>query len=162
MLASVATGLIVWAFSLLTGLELAAAWGVITFALNYIPFIGPLIAAAPPALFALVQTGSWEMAVFVLATLAIIQFFIGSYLEPLFTGKALSISSFSWCSWCSSGASSGVPGTFIGVPIAIAVLTVYEQFAGSRWIAVLLSGRAAHEKPDDAQEARSAEDGAAD
>lgn len=146
--ASIATGLIVWVFALLVGLELAAAWGVITFALNYIPFIGPLIATALPSLFALVQTGSWEMAVFVLATLTIVQFLIGSYFEPLFTGKALSISSFVvvfavffWSFiW-------GLPGTFIGVPIAIAFLTICEQFPSSRWIAILLSGRASDETP---------------
>ncbi len=150
--ASIATGLIVWIFAHLVGLELASAWGVITFALNYIPFVGPLIATALPSLFALVQSGSWEMAVFVLATLTIVQFLIGSYFEPIFTGKALSISSFFvvfavffWSFiW-------GLPGTFIGVPIAIAFLTVCEQFPGSRWIAVLLSGRAANERPGEAE-----------
>jgi AI-2 transport protein TqsA len=35
---SALTGLAVWAFALATGLELAAAWGIIAFALNYIPF----------------------------------------------------------------------------------------------------------------------------
>ena len=146
--ASIATGLIVWIFALLVGLELAAAWGVITFAFNYVPFIGPLIATALPSLFALVQTGSWEMAVFVLATLTILQFLIGSYFEPLFTGKALSISSFfvvfAVFFW---GFLWGLPGTFIGVPIAIAALTICEQFPDSRWIAELLSGRASEEKP---------------
>ena len=41
---SVLTGIAVWAFALLTGLELAAAWGIIAFALNYIPFLGPFVA----------------------------------------------------------------------------------------------------------------------
>jgi predicted PurR-regulated permease PerM len=146
--ASIVTGLIVWVFALIVGLELAAAWGVITFALNYIPFIGPLVATALPSLFALVQTGSWELAVFVLATLTVVQFLIGSYFEPLFTAKALSISSFfvvfAVFFW---GFIWGVPGTFIGVPIAIAFLTICEQYPSSRWIAALLSGRAPDEKP---------------
>ena len=37
----------------------------------------------------------------------------------------------------------GIPGAFIGVPVLIATLTLCEQFAGSRWVAELLSGRAA-------------------
>jgi predicted PurR-regulated permease PerM len=147
--ASIATGLIVWLFALIVGIELAAAWGVITFALNYIPFIGPLIATALPTLFALVQTGSWELAGFVLVTLTVVQFLIGSYFEPLFTAKALAISSFfvvfAVFFW---GFIWGVPGTFIGVPIAIAFLTICEQYPATRWIAVLLSGRAPDEKPD--------------
>ncbi len=150
--ASILTGLIVWIFSLLVGLELATAWGVITFALNYIPFIGPLIATALPSLFALVQRGSWELAAFILATLTVVQFLIGSYFEPLFTAKTLSISSFfvvfAVFFW---GFIWGLPGTFIGVPIAIAVLTICEQFPASRWIAVLLSGRAPDEKPGSAE-----------
>ena len=35
--ASVLTGLAVWAFALVAGLELASAWGAIAFVLNYIP-----------------------------------------------------------------------------------------------------------------------------
>ena len=62
---SVLTGLVVWAFALLAGLELATAWGLIAFVLNYIPFIGPLVATVFPTLFALVQLGSWQLAAIV-------------------------------------------------------------------------------------------------
>jgi len=141
--ASLVTGLVIWGFSLLIGLELAAAWGVIGFALNYIPFVGPLVATALPALFALAQTGSWELAAIVLMTLSVAQFLIGSYLEPLLAGKNLAISPFfvlfSVFFW---GFVWGLPGTFIGVPIAIAVLTLCAHYPESRGIAVLLSGKA--------------------
>jgi predicted PurR-regulated permease PerM len=142
-LASTLTGVLVWSLSLVVGLELAAAWGIISFALNYIPFIGPLIATILPALFAFIQTGSWEMPAIVLTALTLIQFLIGSYLEPLFTAKTLAISSFvvvfAVFFW---GFIWGLPGTFIGVPIVIACLTICEQFPSSRWIAALLSGQA--------------------
>ena len=42
-LVSVATGLVVWAFAKVMGLELAAEWGAIALVLNYIPFLGPLV-----------------------------------------------------------------------------------------------------------------------
>ena len=45
---SVMTGLLVWAFASVAGLQLAAEWGVIAFALNYIPFIGPFVATVFP------------------------------------------------------------------------------------------------------------------
>ena len=41
---SVLTGAVIWGVTLLAGLELATAWGVIAFVLNYIPFLGPLVA----------------------------------------------------------------------------------------------------------------------
>ena len=139
---SVLTGLVVWAFALLAGLELATAWGVIAFVLNYIPFIGPLVATVFPTLFALVQFGSWQLAAIVFLGLNVIQFLIGSYLEPRIAGAALSVSPFLvlfavffWAFlW-------GLPGAFIGVPIVIAALTLCEQRESTRWIATLLSGR---------------------
>jgi AI-2 transport protein TqsA len=139
---SVLTGLVVWAFALLAGLELATAWGVIAFVLNYIPFIGPLVATVFPTLFALVQFGSWQLAAIVFLGLNVIQFLIGSYLEPRIAGASLRVSPFLvlfavffWAFlW-------GLPGAFIGVPIVIACLTLCEQRESTRWIAALLSGR---------------------
>jgi AI-2 transport protein TqsA len=139
---SVLTGIVVWCFALLAGIELATAWGVIAFVLNYIPFIGPLVATVFPTLFALVQFESWQLAIAVFACLNLIQFLIGSYLEPRMAGAALSISpfivllavffwSFLW----------GVAGAFIGVPIVIAILAVCDEHEETRWIALLLSGR---------------------
>jgi len=139
---SVLTGLVVWAFALLAGLELATAWGLIALVLNYIPFIGPLVATVFPTLFALVQFGSWQLAAIVFVGLNVIQFLIGSYLEPRIVGAALSLSPFLvlfavffWAFlW-------GLSGAFIGVPIVIACLTLCEQRESTRWIAALLSGR---------------------
>ena len=139
---SVLTGLVMWVFALLAGLELATAWGVIAFVLNYIPFIGPLVATVFPTLFAIAQFESWELAVIVFVCLNLIQFLIGSYFEPRFAGAALSISPFLmlfavffWAFlW-------GIPGAFIGVPIVIAVLAFCEEHESTRWMATLLSGR---------------------
>ena len=139
---SLLTGVVVWSFALVAGIELATAWGVIAFVLNYIPFIGPLIATVFPTLFVLVQSGSWEACFVVFAILNFIQFFIGSYLEPRIAGAALSMSpfivllavffwSFLW----------GIAGAFIGLPIMIAFLTICEKHETTKWIALLLSGR---------------------
>ena len=54
-LMSMVTGILVWGFISLCGLPLAQEWGVIAFALNYIPFIGPLVATVLPTLFAVAQ-----------------------------------------------------------------------------------------------------------
>ena len=138
---SIFTGVVVWSFALVAGIELATAWGVIAFVFNYIPFIGPFIATIFPTLFALVQSGSWELSFAVFACLNFIQFFTGSYLEPRIAGAALSISpfvvlfavffwSFLW----------GISGAFIGAPIAIAILAICAKHESTQWIALLLSG----------------------
>jgi predicted PurR-regulated permease PerM len=131
---------VTFCFVFFVGLDLAVAWGVITFVLNYIPFLGPLVAVVLTTLFAAAQFESWQTAVIVLAGLSVIQFAIGSYIEPLIAGATLAISPFLvlfavffWTLlW-------GIPGAFIGVPLTIALLTIAEQHASSRWIATLLS-----------------------
>jgi predicted PurR-regulated permease PerM len=138
---SVMTGVLVWAFAKLAGLELAAEWGVIAFVLNYIPFIGPFIATLLPTLFAVAQFASWQAPLVVFACLNVIQFIVGSYIEPRVAGMALAMSPFVvlfavffWAFiW-------GLFGAFIGVPITIALLTFCAQHPSSRWVADLLGG----------------------
>jgi AI-2 transport protein TqsA len=139
-IASVVTGAVVWVIALVVGLDNPAAWAAIAFTLNYIPFLGPLIATILPTLFALAQFGSFEIAFVVLACLTVVQFVIGSYLEPVLTGSTLSMSPFAvmfvvflWSLlW-------GLTGAFIGVPILVAMLTVCRRLPSMRWFTVLLS-----------------------
>jgi predicted PurR-regulated permease PerM len=146
--ASVVTGLAVFVFTLSFGLELAVAWGIISFVLNYIPYLGSLIAVVLPVIFATAQFESWQMVAIIFAGLYLIQFLIGSYLEPMLAGSALAISPsvmllafFFWdLLW-------GVPGAFIGLPVTIALFTIWEQNPSTRWIAKLLSTSGAAELP---------------
>jgi AI-2 transport protein TqsA len=135
---SVITGLLVWGFATLVGLPLAAEWGFIAFSLNYIPFLGPLVATVFPTLFAMTQFESWRAVIVVFACLNLIQFIVGSYVEPRVTGTTLSISPttvlFSVFFWSYVW---GVFGAFIGVPIAIAFLTFCAQHPSSLWLAEL-------------------------
>jgi len=138
---SAITGLLVGVFAWITGLPFALEWGAIAFALNYIPFIGPFIATLFPTLLAMTQFESWQAVLAVFVCLNIIQFVVGSYIEPRVAGSMLSISPlvvlfaiFFWTfQW-------GLFGTFIGVPIALAILTFCAQHPSSRWIAELLGG----------------------
>jgi predicted PurR-regulated permease PerM len=139
---SVLTGLAVWAFAAAMGLELAAEWGAIALVLNYIPFIGPLVATLFPTIFAVLQFGTWDVAITVFAALQVIQFLGGSYIEPRLTGAQLAVSPFMVLVAVFLGSYLwGIPGAFIGVPVLIAALTVCEEFPQSRWVADLLSGR---------------------
>ena len=146
---SVLTGLAVWAWALFSGLELAPAWGIIAFVVNYIPFIGSFIATLLPSLFAVAQFGTLNDSLFVFLGMFAIQFAIGNYLEPLVAGAALSISplavvfavfffGFLW----------GIPGAFLGVPILIAILMLCAHYPSTKWISTLLSGTPKSREPD--------------
>jgi predicted PurR-regulated permease PerM len=136
---SLVTGVLVWALASSFGLQLATEWGILAFALNYIPFIGPFVATVFPTLYALAQFESWQAALAIFVCLNIIQFVIGSYIEPRVAGSMLAISPFlvlfSVFLWTYVW---GLFGAFIGVPIAIAVLTLCAQHPSSRWVAEVL------------------------
>ncbi|WP_292533496.1 AI-2E family transporter [Methylocystis sp.] len=140
-IASIATGLAVWGFVQFMELEMAGAWGVLAFALNFLPYIGSLLITALLPLFAFVQFGSFETPLFVFLGVLVIRFIIGGYLEPVFSGSALSISPpivlFSIVLWTFLW---GALGAFLGVPLSIATLTILEQFPSTRWVAAILSG----------------------
>jgi AI-2 transport protein TqsA len=138
---SAMTGLLVGAFAWITGLQFAAEWGVIAFVLNYIPFVGPFIATLFPTLLAMTQFGSWQAVLGAFICLNIIQFVVGSYVEPRVSGSVLSISPivvlfaiFFWTFlW-------GIFGTFIGVPITLAILTFCGEHPATQWVTDLLGG----------------------
>ena len=129
-----------WAFTAVYGLELHREWGVIAFVLNFIPFIGSFIATLLPTLFGAAQFESLSAAVVVFIGLNLLQFVIGSYIEPRVAGTAVSVSPFmvlfAVFFW---GMLWGIAGAFIGVPILIALATVCARHPLSRPIAVLLS-----------------------
>jgi predicted PurR-regulated permease PerM len=139
-LASVLTGLAVFGFTLSMGLDLAIAWGVISFVVNYIPYIGPLIAVVLPVIFASVQFDSWEMLPIIFGGLYLIQFLIGNYVEPVIAGRALAVSPFvmlvAFFFWAFLW---GIPGAFIGIPVTLALLTICEESSSFRWLARLLA-----------------------
>jgi predicted PurR-regulated permease PerM len=138
---SAVTGLLVGMFAWITGLPFAAESGVIAFVLNYIPYIGPFIATLFPTLFSMTHFHSWLAVLGIFVGLNLIQFVVGNYAEPRAAGSSLSVSPtlvlfaiFFWTFlW-------GLFGTFIGVPIVLAILSFCDQHPSSRWIADLLGG----------------------
>ena len=89
------------------------------------------------------QFESWPAVFGTFACLNVIQFVVGSYIEPRVAGASVSISPFVvlfaiflWTFiW-------GLFGTFIGVPIMLAILTFCGEHPSTRWIAELLGGPA--------------------
>ena len=138
---SVLTGLGFWAFAAAFGLDLTREWGVLAFVLNFLPFIGSFVATLLPTLFAAAQFESLSSGLFVFIGLNLVQFLIGSYIEPRLAGRAVSISPFmvlfAVFFW---GLLWGVAGAFIGVPILIALVTLCARHPAAGPIAALLSG----------------------
>ncbi len=88
---SLITGLVVWGMLVLLDVRFAFMWGLLAFALNYIPNIGSVLAAIPPILQVLVFGGLYE-ALVVLAGYLIVNLVFGNILEPRIMGRGLGLS----------------------------------------------------------------------
>jgi predicted PurR-regulated permease PerM len=135
MLVGVATGL---AF-LWIGVEHAAVWGVLAFALSFIPYLGSVVAIGGSALMGFVQFGSLEMALLIGGVVLIIYGIEGGLLTPWLTSRAgrmnpvvvfAGVLTWGWI-W-------GLWGLFLGVPILMAIKTVCDRVDDLKAVGELL------------------------
>jgi AI-2 transport protein TqsA len=137
---SAATGVTAGAWTALLGVDFALLWGLTAFLLNYIPNLGSIMAAIPPALLALVQFGPFGAVLVLLGYLAINTLF-GNVVEPYLLGRRLGLSPVvvlvSVLTW---GWLWGVSGMLLSVPIMMAVKIGCESSPELQWVAHVLGG----------------------
>ncbi|SIT78030.1 AI-2E family transporter [Pontibaca methylaminivorans] len=121
-------------------LEFAETWAVLTFALNFIPAIGSIIAVLLPALAALVQFDTLGPFLVVLLGTGIVQFSIGNFLDPALIGRSLNLSTLmvilALTFWAGIW---GIIGAFLSVPLTVCLLIVFSNIPAARPIAILMS-----------------------
>ena len=139
---SILTGLFIWIWLWIVGVDYAVLWGLIAFLLNYIPNIGSIIAAAPTMLLALVQLGAGGM-LWAGAGYLIVNMVMGNIVEPKVMGKGLGLSTLvvflSLIIW---GFIFGSVGMFLSVPLTMTIKIMLEQNKSTQWIAILLGTEA--------------------
>ncbi|HAT7503732.1 AI-2E family transporter [Citrobacter braakii] len=136
---SIVTGLVAWGMLAALDVRFAFVWGLLAFALNYIPNIGSVLAAIPPIAQVLVFSGLYD-ALVVFAGYLVINMVFGNILEPRIMGRGLGLSTLvvflSLIFW---GWLLGPVGMLLSVPLTIIVKIALEQTNGGQSIAVLLS-----------------------
>jgi len=135
---SIGTGLLVTIFLLIVGVDYPVLWGVLAFALNFIPTIGSIIALIPAMLLTIVQLGFGE-ALIVLIGYVVINTIMGNILEPRLMGKGLGLSTLvvfiSLIFW---GWVLGPVGMLLSVPLTITIKIILDSSEETRWLAILL------------------------
>ena len=135
---SAATGLCAGLWCALCGVPNPALWGLVTFALHYVPTIGSLVAAVPPVFIALTTNGVGRASA-VAGGLALFSFVIGNILEPNALGRSLSVSPLivlvSMFAW---GWLLGPIGALLSVPLTLIAKIVLWNTSDLHWVAVLL------------------------
>ncbi len=135
---SIITGLIIWIWLYLIGVQYAVLWGLIAFLLNYIPNIGSLLAAIPTLLFSLIQLG-FEGMIWIGICYLVVNTVMGSIVEPKVMGKGLGLSTLvvflALIIW---GFILGPVGMFLSIPLTITIKIILEQNKKTKWMAVML------------------------
>jgi AI-2 transport protein TqsA len=154
---SFATGSIIYVGLMAFGVDFPAIWGLLAFIFNFVPNIGPIIAAVPAILLALVQLGAMKslmVAILFVGT----NVSIGNLIEPRVMGSGVGLSSLvvflSLAFW---GWTMGPVGMILSVPLTMALKIALEAQDDTRWIAILLGpekeARAHLKEADDLTEA---------
>jgi AI-2 transport protein TqsA len=142
-----ATGVVLLLFVL--RVDFPIMWGILTFFLSFIPWIGLPLAVAPAVVLALAEHGV-TTAVLVIAGVVVINILAENALSPMLMGRGLSISptvlflGFIFWAWLLGG-----PGAFLAAPLTIFLILMLGTFPETQWLAnVMGMGGADPEAPD--------------
>jgi len=137
-LISAVTGLAIWLWLLILGVDYPVLWGTLAFLLNYVPNIGSIIAALPVVLLALVQLGLGSALLTTLG-FVVVNIVLGNLIEPKLMGRRLSLSSLvvflSLVFW---GYILGPIGMILSVPMTSLAKIALESYEGTRGLAIML------------------------
>jgi len=142
-LTSLLTGVLVSTGLAILGVDFPILWGALAFLLNFIPNIGSIIAAVPAVLLAFLQLPVWVGGATIILFF-LVNFGIGSILEPRLMGKSLGLSSFvvfiSLIIW---GSILGTVGMLIATPLTITLKIILDSSDDTRNIGILLGDTSA-------------------
>lgn len=131
-------GLFTMAILAVFNVDFFITWGILAFVLNFIPYLGSLVATLLPVLLSLVQLGLWQ-AVAIAVLLVAMQQFLGVVFEPRLAGRRLNVSpllillalSFWGVVW-------GIVGMILAVPLLVSVKIILDNIEETRPIAALM------------------------
>lgn len=122
------------------GVRFALLWAVLTFACNFIPYIGSIIAYTIPVGFAFLQLDAGWVPFAVAVLLLGCHITSASVVEPMILGNAVGLSPLVILGALSVwGLLWGLPGMFLAVPLTVVTVLVLENFDVTRPVAKLLS-----------------------
>jgi hypothetical protein len=136
------TGVCAGIVMLLFGIDLWFTWALLTFLLNYVPYIGSLLATIPPLVLGFILLDPSMLMVLSILLLGNQQLW-GNIIETRWAGRALDISpvlllvvtAFSFWVW-------GIIGMILSIPLVVILKIVLENIDATRPLAILLSERA--------------------
>lgn len=136
---SLITGALAWGLCELADIDFPILWGIIAFALNFIPAVGSILAGVPPILLALLING-WSSALVVMGGYIAINAVLGNFIEPMLLGRRFGLSTLvvilSVLFW---GWLWGPLGMLMAVPLTMILKVSLDNSPELRWLSVAIS-----------------------
>ena len=141
---------------LVVGVDFPLTWGVLTFFLSYVPYLGLWVAMIPPTLLALAESGlGW--AIVVIVGVLVINVLAENALSPMLMGRGLNLSPtvvfFSFIFWIFV---LGTPGAFLAMPLTLFLVVMLSTYPEANWLVSLM---VAQEPPTATEEVSAADTG---
>jgi predicted PurR-regulated permease PerM len=136
---SALVGVATWLAFLWIGVENPAVWGVLTFVLNFIPYLGSIIATGAAMLVGYAQFGSLEMGLLIGGVEMSINLVEGYVITPLLTSRAIRMNPVAvFAGVLAWGWLWGIWGLFLGVPILVVTKVVCDRVEEFKVVGELL------------------------
>jgi len=134
----------------LLGVEYALLWGFVAFLMNYIPYIGSILAAVPAVIVAFVQFGPSVTVVLAAGAYLLVNIVVNYGIYPRLMSQGVDLSMFivlaSMIFW---GWVLGPVGLILAVPLTAVIKISLDSYPGSRWLGIMLgSGPKAQSQPE--------------
>lgn len=123
----------------LIGLPNAVMFGVLSFSLRFLPYIGPWISAVLPVAVSLAVTEGWTQSFVVIGLFVVLELIVNNVAEPLLYGNSIGVSGmgvilaaifWTWL-W-------GAVGLVLAMPLTVCLVVAARYVPSLRFITVML------------------------
>jgi hypothetical protein len=123
----------------LIGVPSAITWGVLSFALRFLPYIGPWLAAAMPVFISFATSESWSEPILVVGWFIVLELIVNNVAEPLLYGHSTGVSGigvivaaifWTWI-W-------GPVGLVLAMPLTVCTVVMAKYIPSLQFLTILL------------------------
>lgn len=121
------------------GVPSAITWGVLSFALRFLPYIGPWLSAIMPLAVSIAASSGWSAPVMVATLFVVLELLVNNVAEPMLYGRSTGVSGvgvivaaifWTWI-W-------GPIGLVLAMPLTVCVVVMARYIPAINFLAVLL------------------------
>jgi predicted PurR-regulated permease PerM len=131
----ISVGVGLWAI----GVPSALMWGVLSFSLRFLPYIGPWLSAVMPLLVSIADSEGWTQPLLVVGLFTLLELIVNNIAEPLLYGRSTGVSGvgvivaaifWTWI-W-------GPIGLVLAMPLTVCVVVAAKYIPSLQFLSILL------------------------